>query len=78
MPMGPGKYDDLATIVRAQAAAAGVLVVVIDGAAGSGFSVQATPETSARLLGAVKYRLAYHRPFVLPKRDGCGATGPCR
>lgn len=49
MPIGPGKYDDLATIVRAQAAAAGVLLVVIDGAAGSGFSVQATPETSARL-----------------------------
>ena len=41
----------------------------MDGAAGNGFSVQATPEISAVTWGAARYRLAYHRPFVLPKRD---------
>lgn len=49
MPAGPGKYDDLATIVREQTAAAGVVVVVIEGAAGSGFSVQGPAELTARL-----------------------------
>ena len=43
MPIGPGKYDDLATIVRGQAAAEGVAVLVFNGAAGSGFSIQADP-----------------------------------
>ena len=42
MPAGAGKYDDLATVVRVQARARGVLVMVIEGALGNGFSVQAT------------------------------------
>jgi hypothetical protein len=41
MAMGPGKYDDLATYVREQAAAKAVIVIVFDGYRGSGFSVQA-------------------------------------
>jgi hypothetical protein len=49
MPVGPGKYDDLATLVREQAAADGVVVIVIGGAAGPGFSVQASPEVTASL-----------------------------
>lgn len=49
MAMGPGKYDDLTSIVRTRAAAAGVIVMVIDGKRGSGFSVQATAEVTARL-----------------------------
>ena len=50
MPAGPGKYDDLATIVREQAAAEGVIVIVVNGAAGNGFSVQArTPDIAALL-----------------------------
>jgi hypothetical protein len=43
---GPGKYDDLATMVREQANAKGVIVVVFDGDKGAGFSVQADLETT--------------------------------
>jgi hypothetical protein len=49
MPVGPGKYDDLASIVLQQAAADGVIVIVIGGAAGGGCSIQATPEIIAGL-----------------------------
>jgi len=55
MPAGPGKYDDLATLVRAQAAAEGVIVVVIGGPAGSGFSVQATPAVTAGLSRMLRF-----------------------
>ena len=40
MPIGPGKYDDLATHVREQAEAKGVVVLVFGGPKGNGFSVQ--------------------------------------
>lgn len=40
MPVGPGKYDDLATHAREQAQADGVVVLVFGGNKGSGFSVQ--------------------------------------
>ena len=40
MAIGPGKYDDLATTVRTQAKAEGVLLLVVNGARGSGFSAQ--------------------------------------
>ena len=49
MALGPGKYDDLATYVRTQARAAGVIVLVIEGDRGGGFSVQATAEVTASL-----------------------------
>jgi hypothetical protein len=55
MSVGPGKYDDLATIVREQAAADGVIVIVINGAAGSGFSVQANPMVLAALPRLLRY-----------------------
>jgi hypothetical protein len=45
MATGPGRYDDLATLVREKSSAQGVLVAVIGGDKGMGFSVQATPET---------------------------------
>jgi hypothetical protein len=38
--MGPGKYDALATKAREEAMAAAVLLIVIGGNKGSGFSVQ--------------------------------------
>ena len=41
---GPGKYDDLATLVRERADAEAVVVVVLGGNKGSGFSVQATDQ----------------------------------
>lgn len=40
MAEGAGKYDDLASEVREKAEARGVLVAVIHGTKGSGFSVQ--------------------------------------
>jgi hypothetical protein len=40
MPAGPGKYDELATHVRERSDAELVLVAVIAGNKGSGFSVQ--------------------------------------
>jgi hypothetical protein len=40
MAIGPGKYDDIATYVREQAWAQGVVLIVLGGRFGSGFSVQ--------------------------------------
>jgi len=40
MPLGPGKYDDVCTLVRVSAAARAAIVIVLDGQSGSGFSVQ--------------------------------------
>jgi hypothetical protein len=40
MTTGPGKYDDLATLVREKANARGVVVIIIGGDKGMGFSVQ--------------------------------------
>jgi hypothetical protein len=39
--IGPGKYDDECSFVRIETHAAGVLLLIIDGDKGSGFSVQA-------------------------------------
>jgi len=50
MPMGPGKYDALCSEVRVGSKAAAVLLMVIAGDKGSGFSVQtADPELLAAL-----------------------------
>jgi hypothetical protein len=40
MALGPGKYDDLCTMVRDRTGAEGAIVIVLGGAKGSGFSVQ--------------------------------------
>lgn len=40
MPLGAGKYDDLATTARQSANARGVIVIVFEGDKGNGFSVQ--------------------------------------
>jgi hypothetical protein len=50
MATGPGKYDHVATIARAVAGDAdGVLVIVVGGNRGSGFSVQAIPTAALEL-----------------------------
>jgi len=49
MPVGPGKYDHLATHVRREAAAKGVVVIVVEGVLGSGFSVQLERDLHLRL-----------------------------
>ncbi len=43
MAIGPGKYDNLATIVRERSGAQAVIVAVFNGDKGSGFSVQVQP-----------------------------------
>jgi hypothetical protein len=40
MPIGPGKYDQLCTAARLGAKANGVVLIVVDGEHGPGFSVQ--------------------------------------
>jgi hypothetical protein len=47
--IGPGKYDDLATGVREQAKADGVVIIVIGGDKGNSFCVQADYETTLGL-----------------------------
>jgi hypothetical protein len=49
MPIGPGKYDDLCSEVRIKADARGVILFVIDGSKGSGFSCQADLATTLSL-----------------------------
>ena len=50
MAIGPGKYDDLATYVREQSQAKGVVVIVFDGNKGGGFSAQfADPAMATRV-----------------------------
>ncbi len=41
-PVGPGRYDDLATYVREKTDAECVVVIVFGGDKGSSFSLQAT------------------------------------
>ena len=43
MPIGPGKYDDACTEARASTGGESVVLIVIDGDRGSGFSIQAPP-----------------------------------
>ena len=49
MPIGPGKYDDLCTMVREQAKASSAIVIVFDGDRGPGFSCQATGMVTLQL-----------------------------
>jgi hypothetical protein len=39
MPVGPGKYDGEATWVQARTQATGVLLMIVDGNKGNGFSI---------------------------------------
>lgn len=49
MTIGPGKYDDLCTMVREKTGAAGAIVIVIGGERGSGFSCQGALELTTML-----------------------------
>lgn len=46
---GPGKYDDITTLVREVTEAQGVAVIVIGGNRGQGFSVQGSDRFIERL-----------------------------
>jgi hypothetical protein len=49
---GPGKYDDEATLVRERTGAHTVIVVVLGGSRGAGFSVQTRSKETSRFLPA--------------------------
>jgi hypothetical protein len=51
---GPGKYDDLATMVRHVTGASGVVLFVFNGASGDGVAVQCTPESMVSLADALE------------------------
>ena len=53
MPIGPGKYDQLCTHVREIANARAAIIIVLDGEAGSGFSVQAHESVPPKKLAAI-------------------------
>jgi len=49
MPAGPGKYDDACTAAREATGAEACVLIVISGMRGSGFSVQALGDMTAKL-----------------------------
>lgn len=49
MPIGPGRYDEECSRARIATNARGVILIVIDGKAGSGFSCQADIITTLQL-----------------------------
>ena len=53
--IGKGKYDLECSAVRMRTLATGVIVIVIGGDRGSGFSMQAPPEMTAKLPGVLRH-----------------------
>lgn len=51
----PGKYDEVCTEARETTKADGVILIVIQGEMGSGFSVQAMPDILERLPEILEY-----------------------
>jgi hypothetical protein len=49
VPIGPGKYDDSCTSVRETLNADAVILIVLNGTHGNGFSVQAPLELARQL-----------------------------
>lgn len=47
--IGPGKYDELCTLVREKAGARAAIVIVVDGDKGTGFSAQGTEVVVTKL-----------------------------
>jgi hypothetical protein len=58
MALGPGKYDTIATTAREAAKAHAVILIVLDGTFGSGFSVQAIGEDITANLPALLRQVA--------------------
>lgn len=52
--IGPGKYDAWCTRVREATNARGVILIVVDGEEGQGFSCQADLQTTLRLPDALE------------------------
>lgn len=58
MTVGPGKYDDIATQARETAKASGVVLIVLGGEQGHGFSVQTVGHSPMQSLPALLRTLA--------------------
>lgn len=56
--IGPGKYDRFCTWVRKRTKAKGVLLIVLDGSEGSGFSAQCDPLLLKTLPGMLEFMAA--------------------
>jgi len=58
MTLGPGKYDKLATWARQRAGADGIILCVLNGEHGNGFSVQVratyTPEQIVKIARVIR------------------------
>lgn len=50
---GPGRYDDLATRARKDASASAVILVILGGSKGSGFSVQSRTDIAPRAVAMI-------------------------
>jgi hypothetical protein len=61
MPLGPGLYDDEVTALRERYHAHGVVLIVLGGDKGEGFSMQASLETTLRLPEMLEYMAAQIR-----------------
>jgi len=62
---GPGKYDMQCTAVRETTSAKGVILMVIDGDQGTGFSVQVAPVLLATLPDVLEMVAKQIRSFVM-------------
>lgn len=60
----PGKYDDLCTMVREETQAEGVVLMIVRGNRGSGFSAQATPNVLHSLPDAIEMVVAQLRKDI--------------
>jgi hypothetical protein len=72
MALGPGKYDDLCSYVRAQAGIAdsgGVAVIVINGNRGSGFSVQGDLARTLAMADILEATVKHMRADMEPPDD---------
>ena len=68
MTIGPGKYDEICTVVREETQAAAAIVIIFGGIAGNGFSCQADLETTARLPDILEEMAAQIRADANAKR----------
>jgi hypothetical protein len=69
--IGPGKYDALCTLIRERTQARAVLLIVLDGEYGNGFSCQSDSETLRALpdiLEQTAARIRREGPYGPPLR----------
>lgn len=70
MPIGPGKYDDLCTLVRGISGGRAAMVIIVGGVDGSGFSVQSVGDNFTEKLPEVLETMAAEIRASLTNKDG--------